>query len=107
MSRDDSILHTGLTSASFASRRADEMREKQDVAKQERLDKQQKLKPAAEVVLALIDKHKNAAKYVENVTGGLPLSDKEAGELLRSQRLVYKFLQTFENEIKIALKDVT
>jgi hypothetical protein len=106
MSRDDSGLYTGLTSASLVSPKAEEIEERKKLDKQERTETRHKLRPAAEPVLALIDKHKKAVMYVENVAGGAGLTDREAGELLRSQRAIYRFLLTFENEIKIALKEV-
>lgn len=106
MSRDDGILYSGLTSASFAPPRAQQLKAKQLQEKQERLDTQHKLKPAAEPVLEIIEKHKHAFRYVMNVATDDAISDKEAGEMLRSQRRIYKFLMQLEQEIKIALRDV-
>lgn len=105
MSRDDSTLYTGTTSASFTTPRAEQVKTKAEKAKQLRKDTQYKLKPAAEVVLALIDEHKKSAANVIAVTTNEHMSDKIAGELLRSQRKIYAFLLTFEQEIKIALKE--
>lgn len=107
MSRNDSILYAGSSSASFSSPKEQAVKERQKLSKQERLENQHKLKPAAEPVLALIDKHKKLAMHVASVASSDLVSDKEAGEMLRSQRRIYAFLLQFEQEIKIALKDVT
>lgn len=107
MSRDDSSLYSGLTSASFATPRSQAIKEQQEKQKQERLETQHKLKPAAEPVLELIEKHKQAFRYVMNVTTDDVMTDQEAGEMLRSQRRIYKFLMQFEQEIKIALRDMS
>lgn len=105
MSRDDSALYTGMSSASFTSPKAQEVKEKRADKRQTRLDTSHKLKPAAEPVLALIEKHKKEMTHVAMVTTSDTMTDAEAGELLRSQRRVYQFLLQFEHEIKIALKE--
>lgn len=106
MSRNDSILFSGANSASFASPREQQVKDKQSQAKQKRLEIKQTLKPAAEPVLALIEKHKKAAMHVLAVAQADNISDKEAGEMLRSQRKIYAFILQFEQEVKVALKEV-
>lgn len=105
MSRNDSVLYTGASSASFSSVKEQQMKEQREAEKQTRKEVAQKLKPSGEVVLALIEKHKEAARNVSAVTTSDIMSDKEAGELLRSQRKIYAFLLQFEAEIKLALKE--
>jgi hypothetical protein len=105
MSRDDGLLYSGATSASFKSPAAQEVADKQKQAKEERKEKQLRLKPAAEPVLALIEKHKQLASHVQAVAKTSDITDQEAGEMLRSQRKIYEFLLQFEQEIKIALKE--
>lgn len=105
MSRDDSILATGTTHNVLTSPKQQQVLEKQAEARQKRQDTTHKLKPAAEPILALIDKHKTAARNVAAVTNDDTISDKQAGEMLRSQRKIYSFLLTFEAEIKMLLKE--
>lgn len=105
MSRDDSTLYTGATSASFTTPRSEQVKAKAEANKQVRREAQHKLKPAAEIVLGIIEEHKTSAMHVSAVTTQEHLDDKSAGELLRSQRKIYAFLLAFEQEIKIALRE--
>jgi len=105
--RNDSALYTGANSSSFSSPAERQVKEKQAIERQNRKEVTHKLKPAAEPVLALIEKHKKAAMFVENVAGGNGLTDAEAGQLLRSQRQYYRMLIQFEQELKIVLRDVS
>lgn len=105
--RDDSMLYSGATSASFSSPKAEELKAKQAEAKQGRLDVHQKLKPAAEVVLGLIDKHRNKFKYIGEFEDASFLSDETFRAEMMARKKFYGFLNQFEQEIKIALKDVS
>lgn len=104
--RDDSILHTGMSSASLTTPVTKAVQDKRAEVRQERLDTQHKLKPAGEVVLQLIAKHKANAQHVQAVALSDEISDRDAGEMLRSQRKIYAFLTTFEQEIRNKLKEV-
>lgn len=107
MSRNDGILYTGATSASFSSPKEQELKSKQEVAKQERLDTQHKLKPAAEPVLALIEKHKAKVKSIEEFAVEDMITNEHFQSEVMARKKFYQFLLQFEQEIKIALKDVS
>jgi hypothetical protein len=62
MSRDDSILYPGSSSASFSK----ESKQRKDI-KEEKQDKRGKLKPAAEVVFKEIESEMNSVMYVTNI----------------------------------------
>lgn len=107
MSRDDSILHTGATSASFASPKEKEVKTKAEGAKEQRRETQHKLKPAAEIVLSLIEAHKDRVKSIEEFAVEDMVNDEHFKSELMARKKFYQFLQQFEQEVKIALKEPT
>lgn len=106
MSRDDGVLYSGATSASFGSVKYTQIKEKRDTDKQQRLDTKHKMKPAAEPVLALIDKWRNKFKYIGEFEDAAFVSDETFKSEVMARKKFYQFLGQFEQEIKIALKEV-
>lgn len=105
MSRDDSVLYSGATSASFKSPKAQEVEDKQKQAQEERKEKKLKLKPAAEPVLELIEKHKKKVKSIEEFAIEDMITEEHFKSEVMARKKFYQFLLQFEQEIKIALKD--
>lgn len=105
MSRDDGALYSGLTSASLQAPVNLKQEEQKADKQRERLAKRQEVQDKADPILALVEKYKLAATHVLNVTTGETMTDKEAGELMRSQRRVYATLVNLEANIKAILKD--
>lgn len=105
MTRDDSLLYTGASSASFTTPKSEEIKDKRDLKKQERKDAQHKLKPSAEVVLGLIERHKDKVKSIEEFAVEDMVSDEHFKSEVMARKKFYQFLMQFEQEIKIALKE--
>lgn len=105
MSRDDSGLYTGATSASFTSPKAEEVKARAETAKEQRRETQHKLKPSATVVLELIQQHKDRVKSIEEFAVETMVSDEHFKSEVMARKKFYQFLNMFEQQIKIALKE--
>lgn len=105
MSRDDSILHTGATSASFASPKEVEVKAKQAEAKEKRREVGHKLKPAGEVVLGLIANQKDKIKSIEEFGVEDMVTEEHFKSEVMARKKFYQYLLTFEQEIKNKLKE--
>lgn len=94
MSRDDSLLYSGATSASFAQPTP---REVQRAQKQEN---QRRLMPAADVVLELIDKERT---NVTDIRSLIIKSEDTADAVrieLRARELYLGYLNSLEGKVK-------
>lgn len=105
MSRDDSILATGTTSAILTSPKQQQVLEKQEAARQKRLDATHKLKPAAEPILNAIDAEYEAVtkRLLSMVAPGTPAEDVKS--LLISLNLYKDSLSTLKSKLKVVLKE--
>jgi uncharacterized protein (DUF4415 family) len=102
MSRDDSILYTGASSASFATTREDPIRKLRSEQKAER---QTKLTPAAEVVAEVIASEK---ALITHELAQLPLNvsttTEDVKQLLMAYQRNLRFIDNFQTKINNALR---
>lgn len=106
MTRDDGLLYSGASSAAFASPVEQEVKDKADLRKQDKLDKQNRLKPVADDILALINKHRDKVKSIEEFMVEEMITDEHFKSEVMARKKFMQFLGQFEREIKIVLKDV-
>lgn len=105
MTRDDSGLYTGASSAAFASPAEQEVKDKVDLRKQDKLDKQNRLKPVADDVLAEIQKDIDElsdirfAHIKELVASGIPNALEI--DMLSTEKTIDKL-----NNLKVRLSNV-
>jgi hypothetical protein len=98
--RDDSILYSGASSASFAKPLTEEAIAK----KEEAYKKHKELKPAGEIVVSEIDRELTLLKF-----GVYPDEDKMTDELFRverrARRLAHERLTTFKTHLLNVLRE--
>lgn len=106
MSRNDSILHTGMTSASMTPRRSEEVSEKRKQAAQERDERSKELKPVAKPILDALtaERDQTTLRLLSLVAPGTP--DEDVKNLLISLNLYKDSMAKLETRLKIILKDV-
>ena len=107
MSRNDSALYTGSTSASFTTPKAEEVKEQQRISRDARKERQHKLKPAAEPVMTIIEKHKAKVLHINEFAVESMVTDEHFKAEVMARKKFYQFLLAFEAEIKVALKETT
>ena len=105
MSRDDTVLYTGTTSASFTSPKAEEVKDKQRTTRDARKERSHKLKPAAEPVLALVQKYKDKVMLITEFSVETMVTDEHFKAEIMARKKFYQFLLQFESDIKVALKE--
>ncbi len=105
MARNDSILNTGMTSASFASPKEKELKQKRKEEQEEKQRKKLTLQPSADIVLDLITKHRDKVKSIEEFEVEQMVSDEHFKSEVMARKKFVQFLNLFEQEIKIALKE--
>lgn len=106
MSRDDSILYSGSTSASFTSPRAKEVKDKQEEAKEQRREAGHKLKPSAEIINAILDAEKTLiVQELANLPLNVSTTEENIKELLMALQRHLLFIDRVRNKITIALKE--
>ena len=100
MSRDDSLLYSGVSSASFKTVRT--IREK---ATEDKLEKQTKLTPAAEVVAEVIQQERTkVTAELANLPLTVNTSKENVKELLMAYQRNLKFIDSFEIKMANALR---
>lgn len=106
MSRDDSLLYTGATSASFSSPKEQSVKEKQALSKQERLDRRHKLKPSAEIINNILDGER--ALVIQDIAS-LPVDLNTSNQNVKEVLLAYQrnllFIDRVRNKVNIALRE--
>lgn len=105
MSRDDGMLYSGLSSASLTPTVSVKQQKRKAEKAQERLAQKREVQTNIDPILAIVDKYKQAASHVLLVASSETVSDKEAGEIMRSQRRVYATLVNLETDIRKILKE--
>ena len=96
MARDDSLLYTGATSASF--------RTKRELTNEEKLEQKGHMIPAAKIVFDLIEKEKVNVADISTllITAETDLEAMKADLLAR--RLYTTYLSELQNKLKIILR---
>ena len=103
--RDDSILYSGGSSASFASDKSKEREAKERERKQEALDKRQKLLPSEEIVMSEIDKQIAEVQNIDYLNVEQMLEDEHfKAELMARKKLIEK-LKALKITLSNALRD--
>lgn len=105
MTRSDNVLYTGQTSASFASGKDQELKEKREQSRQERLELRNQLKPIAEPVLEALDveRDQTITRLLSMVGPGTPNADVK--NLLISLNLYRDSMTKLKAKLQIILKD--
>jgi len=102
MGRNDSVLYTGMTSASFGTVRTNPIRE---AKAEEKLERQQKLTPAAEVVAEVIAREKAlVTQELANLPFSVSTSKENVKELLMAYQRNLVFIDRFQTQINNALR---
>lgn len=106
MSRNDSVLYTGATSASFSSPRAEELKAKRELKQQQRRDSQQRLKPSAEVINAILDQEKVLiTKELANLPLNVSTTEENVKELLMTFQRNLQFIDRVKTKVNLALRE--
>lgn len=107
MSRDDSVLFSGATSASFGSAKEREVKAKAQERKEKRDETTAALKPVAQNVLDTVDieRDKTVAQMLSLVTPGTP--DKDVKALVVSLNLYKASCDHLKSQLRVVLKDVS
>lgn len=95
MTRDDSILNTGATSASFGSTQEQKLQAKKRMEmRDEKVELRAKLKPAGEIVRAEIQKDIDEAQKIDYLNIEEILSDEHLkSELMARKRYMQKLIE--------------
>ncbi len=95
---DDSFMYSGMTSAST------EPKTPRQIQKEEKEKDYYKLKPAAEVVLELINKERDAVTDVRTIILDRTTTSEEINTELLARKLYLSHLNTLESKVKNILK---
>lgn len=98
MSRDDSVLFTGVNSASYQARAA----ERKDKV-QKRVEERRQLAPAEERILSLIDKEQQETESIKSLLLNVPEEDVKAQ--LLAKKLHTEFLVSFKTSVSNILRE--
>jgi len=100
MSRDDSILYPGSSSASFSK----ESKQRKDI-KEEKQDKRGKLKPAAEVVFKEIKAEMDSIMFLPNID----IQNSPSPEMFmieaRARQKYVEYLKQLQNKLDNILRE--
>ena len=100
MSRNDASLYSGLTSNSFRTVKTNPVREAKS---EEKKDRQQKLTPATEIIIELLEKER---KLVYDKLAKLPITIDTTEENVKSLLLSYQMNLAFIDRVENSLKNV-
>jgi hypothetical protein len=91
MTRDDSVLNTGATSASFGSTQEQKIRTE---LRDEKIEKRAKLKPAGEIVLAELQKDIDEAQNINYLNIEQMLTEEHfKSELMARKKYLEKLIE--------------
>jgi hypothetical protein len=106
VSRDDGLLYTGTTSASFASSKERGLKERQAKEKELRQEVQANLRADATPILEVIAKEKRKIKFInEFAVEEMILPEHFQAEVI-ARKKYYAFLRKLETSIQVALGEV-
>lgn len=102
MSRDDTMLYSGSTSASFTTvKEQPSLKKRRDVA----YEKKQVLKPSADIIFQEIEAEKKAAMYIKNIDiSSSPDEKMFMIEMMARQKYV-EYLDRLKVKMQNVLKD--
>lgn len=100
MSKDDSFLYTGITSAS-----SDKAPTPREVQREEKESARIKLKPAAEVVLAELAKERERVIDLRSIVLDRTTSEGEINTELLARKLYLNYLNSLEAKVNNILKE--
>jgi hypothetical protein len=105
MSRNDSILATGASSANFATPKEREVKAKQQQRHDQRKEVTNELKPSAQLILEAVDQEqdKTIQRLLSLVAPGTP--EKDVKSLLISLNLYKESLARIRNRLQIVLQE--
>lgn len=98
--RDDSALYSGITSASFASKTETEIKKRRAESKDE-----QRLKKPGDAILEIIAKHKDKITHIMEFAVEDMQTEEHFNAEVMARKKFYKFLTTFEAQVRVALKE--
>ena len=102
MSRDDSILYGGSSSASFGTTHAVKQRE---TIKKDKQERRAKLKPAAEVVFAEIEAEKESVMFVTNIQVEQATDEKLFMIEVMARKKYVEYLTKLQNKLQTILRE--
>ncbi len=94
MSKDNSFLYSGITSASS------DIKTKRETQREAKIEDQIKLKPAADVVLELIQKERDAITDIRSIILDRSTTAQEINTDLIARKLYVGYLNGLESKIK-------
>jgi hypothetical protein len=102
MSRDDSILYAGSSSASFGSPKEQQIRT--DIRENKR-EKRAKLQPAAEVVFAEIKSEMDSVMFIQNIAVEEATDERMFMIEVMARKKYVTYLKNLQNKLDIILRD--
>lgn len=102
MSRDDSLLYSGSSSASFGSTKQQQVRE---IKSEQKKEQRTKLQPAAEVVFAEIEKEKQASMYLPNIDVERAADEKAFMIEAMARKKYTEYLTRLQNKLDNILRE--
>ena len=100
--RNDAILYAGSSSVSFGTTKEQSIvKEKRE----ERSEKRGKLKPAAEVVFAEIDKEMESTMNVKNIDISQAVDERMFMVEMMARQKYVEYLQKLQNKLDIILRE--
>lgn len=106
MSRDDSLLYTGSSSASFGSSKSKQLEEEREAKTEAKRELRHKLKPAAEVVNETIAGEKRLlTEKLMRLPIDMKTTDKEVKSTLLALQMNLAFIDRFHNKVNNILRE--
>lgn len=102
MARDDSILYSGASSASFGHSKQQPIRKSKSDEKRE---KRSRLQPAATVVFEEIEKEKQAVMYLQNIDIESVTDEKMFMVEVMARKKYVEYLQRLQNKLDNILRE--
>ena len=102
MSRDDSILYSGASSASFGQSKEQRIREAKS---EEKREKRTKLQPAATVVFEEIEKEKKSVMFLQNIDIENAKDEKLFMVEMIARKKYVEYLQRLQNKLDNILRE--
>jgi len=106
MSRDDSLLYSGATSASFTTPKAKEVKTKRDEVKEKRREVRHQLKPSAEIINTILEEERLlVVQDLANLPMNVSTTEENVKELLMAFQRNLVFIDRVRSKLNLALKE--
>jgi len=102
MSRDDSILYGGSSSASFSSTQEQKIRKEK---REEKEDKRGKLKPVAEIVMKELDTEMQSVMFIQNIDIANSKDEKMLMIEMMARQKYVEYIKQLKNKLDIILRE--